>query len=135
MKDIKIIESVLLKKIKQLKLGSSKLRLDLVLLSRHTYIDVRIRAGEKEKLVVEEYRRIYGEVMGIGAEDAGNGKPYLSVLRIYYGHFALAAGAFQLDHIRAQREKPDYAHNPRAAMRTTVRHSGLFQIKYHILSS
>ena len=67
-------------KIEQLKLAARKLCLDLVGLAHNGDVHSGVGAGEREKLLAEKYRGIDGEVVGIRAEEAGNGETDLGVL-------------------------------------------------------
>ena len=69
--------------------------------------------------------------MGMRANDAGNGESHLAVGGGNDAHFAVTAGAFELDHIGGKGKDVYRADDARAAMRTAICHGGLFGIKYH----
>ena len=60
-KTAKILNAVLLKHIKQLKLGAGKLRLDLIHLSHKADVDVGIGTGQEKNVLAKEKRLVHGK--------------------------------------------------------------------------
>jgi hypothetical protein len=83
-------------------------------------IDVRVRAGECEKLTGGE--KLSGDHISVrrGTEDAGNGQTDLFVLHIFHCKLGSAALTFELDDIARKRQSADNTEDSGAAMGATI---------------
>ena len=118
-------------KLLQFPIGLLQRFVHLILLSGKADIHTGIGTGEGEELAFKKERRGNGEVVGIGAEKAGNRQPDLFVLGIHDPQLTLAAGAFQTQHIRRQGKHAHQAEYRGAAVRATVGDGRLFLVQYH----
>ena len=116
--------AVLLQHVEQLQLGACQLGLDAVHLTRDADVDVRVGAGEHEEVIREEQGGIDRIGMRLAANEAGNGQADGAVAVVDDLQLALAAGAFQLDHVGREIEEADGRENAAAAIGTAVGNSG-----------
>ena len=87
--------------------------------------DTQVRTLGKEGVLTERV------VVWLGASDAGYGQAKLAITGVSEDRFALAAGAFELEHIARKCEDADKAQDRRAAMGATVGKCGFFWGKFH----
>ena len=83
-------------------------------------IDVRVRAGECEKLTGGE--KLSGDHVSVRgrAENAGNGQTDLFVLHVFQGKLGTATLTFELDDVTRKRQRADNTENSGAAMGATI---------------
>ena len=126
MQGVEAVDACFLHQFHQLELVLGQRGFDVVGLADEAGVKIGVGAGEGEELTAEEEALGEGVLVGLGAEDAGDGKADLGVAAALDDQLALAAVAFELEHIAREGEKADGAHDARAAMGAAIGNGGLF---------
>ena len=127
----KVGDAVLLQHIQKLQLGACQFSLDPIHLACKADVDVRVGTGKDEQLIREKEVGFHGEVVGLGANETGDGEAHGAVAVVDDLELALTTGALELDHIRRQIEKSDGAQDSASAVGATVGHGGALFVQYH----